>query len=243
MRKLFVLLLIPFFSCNEHPSHFVKGTLIIEAIGSDGIILAADSRAGWIRHMYSPVEKYRDSVPKIFLIKNSGLVAFYGVENYDGKGPEEVIKQFEAIPFNDSSYRLFKYFVNYLADKYPITESNGFKHNIYISGLYRNGEPAIIVGNLSKPTNEISNVRMRNDSFYTTSPDCTKYFSNLYKDNMSTEQLIPIIKKAFQYMSKIDTTYTIGGPITIVKVSRDNSIHWIQNDFRGYESQWKQINR
>ena len=60
---------------NKHLT--IKGTLIIGAFGTDGIILAVDSRSG-IVGPNNKIIGYIDSVPKMSLLNNQFPIAIAG---------------------------------------------------------------------------------------------------------------------------------------------------------------------
>ena len=83
------------------------------------------------------------------------------------------------------------------------------------------------------PKDSLSHVRLfsRKDSFYTNDVLAYERFSKIYKAEMTCEKLQNAINREISLSSFIDTTFSIGGPISIYKIDSSNNVTILQNDF------------
>lgn len=223
IMKVLILLLLPCFAYTQS-----GGTLIIAAIGSDGIMIAADSRSyiGTRGHAIA----YHDNYQKINIL-NGYQIAIAGINVLGDKPIYVVMNDFNKKYRKHSSIEIsLTDFNHYLDNIYGEKYNYGF--NKYIGGTYDHGIPELVAFFPKKKP-----MIGKRIASITTEPGLDHYF--IYTP-MTCKQLGVMAEKAIlKYALDSNLTYSIGGPITIVQITPDNNVHYLQNDFTN--SQYKRF--
>lgn len=219
---LFFVLIVLLLSCNCNSIKYqVGGTLVICAIASDGIIIAIDSRAS-IKGDKNNWVAFADSLPKLFLLNNKYPIAVTGGFSIHGKTCQSIISDFNLIEDpNKNVQQSFIDFKKYLLDKYKT-----FSSQFYGGGYYL-GMPYIY--SFTEKLQSADNNGFLNNI----GNDLTPYLKVYIQNNYSCDQLVPVFESAIKLYSKdFHLEQTIGGPISLLKVTAGNRVTWIKNDFR-----------
>jgi len=226
MRLAFFLIIVAksTFSQNLEPKKLgLHGTLIIAAIGTDGIMIAADSRT--ILYFNNPRENlaYFDGAEKITTIKHYG-VGVVGVAEVEGKSAIQIIKEYESSSDTNLDLSYIPYdFGKYLIHKLTNVQLQDLKNNLFIFCGYANKEAKIIGVYLEKDTFGVVSA----NHYLISDRDASRYFK--YNSKLNSFQLGQIAKKAiYEFALKEGKKETIGGEISILKVNSNNSYSWIK---------------
>lgn len=207
------------------------GTLVIAIICYDGIIMASDSRGSFIERLPNGKEHpfaYIDSMQKIFFLKNYS-VAITGVSMVNKKYYYQFLEEFNHSDSQDSNFgETFANFKSFLSTKYGINDSILFDNNFFISGFYEN-HIAKLVGYRKND----SLITSAHNGMLFSADNAKQSFFNLYdsyKLPLTCENGAFLAEKAI-YKFAIDSNKTseVGGPISIIKISPDNSITYIKS--------------
>ena len=109
-----------------------------------------------------------------------------------------------------------------------------------MAGYLENGQPLLVGMNFKHMS---SGDRSDYISCYTDIMDTIK---KVYKPGMLCSQLEHMLRGIIREDERRDTTYLIGGPISIIKINTDNTTSYIQNDFSKYpegHGKWKKVKR
>jgi len=195
-----------------------QGTIIIGAIANDGIIIAADSRAG-IAGNNKEILAYIDSLPKLTLLINRYPIAFAGKGNLLDKFYINIVKDFNKTePKNKDVQSCFIDFREYLLNISPRIE------NTFIGGAYYDSAPWLFSFSDSIKT-------ASQDMFYFNEPELTPYLKKYTDSNISCKKLAIILDSVIhKYAMDAHKEAMIGGPVSIIKISEGNKIEWMQNN-------------
>jgi hypothetical protein len=202
-----------------------KGTLIIIGIATDGIVIAADSRVtkatligGEIRDV-----NYRDCCQKIFIV--AGLpMANTGLYNIGPLPLSDFVKEYNQTVSvtRGSLMEILRSFGRYFYIKNPDV---GEKNTLYFAG-YRN-DSALIYYTKGKDAYGSNITIILSDSI--ADPYIKKNLPKKLNGNFSCKELEKVFEKTIQECSKLRKT--IGGPVSIIRITKDNTFEWIKNDF------------
>lgn len=202
------------------------GTLIIATITDEGIYMAADSRGA----IYETSDRselplaYYDSSCKIMKLKQF-MIGISGPTALNKTYYSEILNQFNKLPFKniDDIYKTYLKFKSFLDSAYPIASNPSRNRNIFLIAGYEKGKPKLL-GIKS------SNMIVRTEGSIISDNAAQKYVlqnNSDYRIPMTTR-----FEKTISDFAKFENkTYLVGGPVTVINISPDNKIKWIQNDF------------
>lgn len=197
----------------------IKGTILIGGIASDGVVIAADSRAG-ITDKSGQVVAYIDSVPKIYII-GAYPVAIAGSYDIGNKIVQRVTQEYSKnnMAVNQDMKNIFKRLQYYLLSSHIDTMQ------IFFGGGYFGNKATVI---------DISSNHFRTETggYIFNDTDVTRILK-IYNDKIHTsEELRKIFEKVIYTVARENKKEdVVGGPISIVKILKNNKIVWLQNDF------------
>lgn len=207
-----------------------SGTLLVGIIFDDGIYIASDSRGslfGTDDYTKEPIA-YIDSLPKIFLL-NKLPVAVAGNSQIGKKYCYQVISDFNrTLSVEDNIQISFSKFKKYLNTKYPIDSFPDRKREGFMSGGYFNGNPHLI-GFDSSGDIILEKGMLSSDG------KALKNANKLHKPNNQKDVITLLEGIIYDFAKDMNKTNTIGGPISIVKITPNNKVYFLKNDFRNRE--------
>lgn len=228
---LFGILL--FCNCGYDSTNNRIGTLIIVSVATDGILIASDSRATELEvnakdHKQWLVSGYVDSCQKIVIVRGVPI-GCAGVDYFAGKELDQIVKNYNGTIKKDANSHLtFGQFVNYLTSQYPAEKYPMLSANSYLSAYYF--DDVVFISRVQHNSPNIYAQRGKG-AITVASTDLAQPLIDKYipVKNRTVAELKPLLEKVINEFSKIHLT--IGGPITILKINKDNSCGYIQNDF------------
>ena len=118
------------------PVELSRGTIIVAAVGRDGIVLATDSRIAKGNSITGLVDFYRDSACKILKI-NGFVVSCVGVTDYDKENIWNIAKEYDKSAPHHNAYWTLSTFIDYLTAKYPLATHPWLRDNgFFIAGYH-----------------------------------------------------------------------------------------------------------
>jgi hypothetical protein len=203
-----------------------QGTVIIAAVGTDGVMLAADSRVT-VRHN-GKILAYYDGLSKIYRMGNFGL-ALIGTAASDRVYLPPVFSAFgrhtdlTQTPIEQIPRLLFEYIQKRLASD----EFTQFAGNTYIlTGYYKN--TAFIMPFAFQPQ---AHMVLRDEVVtdkYVSDSTAVKFFN--YAKELSCKQLAKSAEAAIYQSAKIGRKEIfVGGPIAVLTIKPDGT--FVANDF------------
>lgn len=229
--KFNVSILIFFFVVNYiNSSQLHKtdkyGTTIVFAEGTDGIVIAADSRiTNYLDNEKKIINYYRDSAQKIFFIHGYPL-AISGLYGLEGKEWSQIVKEFNQFNLAKTDcFSIFGQFLSFVQEYYPSSKQPPAKTNGYYCVGYKKDTAYMLAynGNDSGTIRHISIF----DSCGASTDFAGKIIKKKYKkvscDSLST-LLVETIKESY-------VREGTGGPITVVRLLKNNMAIVLQNDF------------
>lgn len=197
----------------------IRGTVIIGAIATDGILIVADSRA-CIVGPNNELVAYIDSVPKLTLLNSQYPIALAGKSTLGDKFYINIINDFnntEQIEKDIS--QSFVDFREYLLNLSPHLGAS------FVGGGYYNNAPYLF--DFSDSTKHAGQ-----DAFIFNHPELAPYLKKYADSLVSCERLIKILPPIiYDFAKDSKKEYEIGGPIAIIKITLGNKIEWVQNNF------------
>lgn len=229
-----ILLSLIYLQCNSsNPNVDDKGlnhgTVILAAIGKDGIILVSDSRIGISTDNSMYVHGYYDRQQKVYSLKKYAI-GVYGVQSFRCDYTRKVINDFLALrPTYNTPAELNQQFVQHIKTKYPADAESIFRISCYISIGYVNQEPKI---------SAIMHSRIIENKDWIWTPggpkdmDPNGFFD--YSRSYTCDQLAKNAQKAIAEFVKhepAEAKKRIGGPISIIKIDKNNKVTFLKNNF------------
>jgi len=223
---IFLILILQIFSSSSPKESAryisqmtIKGTLIIGAIGTDGIILAVDSRV-CIIGPDSNVIGYIDSIPKLSLLNDQFPIAFAGKSTIGEEFVESIIKQ-----FNDQENRSRNVQESFIDFREVLEKVDNRFSQKFIGGGYYEAKPYLFSFNNTERSADPT-------GFVFSEPDLAPYIEKYTDRTRSCKQLGNILEAAiYSYAQDKKKEFEIGGPISIINVLPGNEIVWQQNNF------------
>lgn len=193
----------------------LHGTIIIAAIGSDGIVIATDSRMV-LKDSKGTLIAYIDGVKKLYQLKKF-VFALAGNPMINGNHFFNTLKHLDTTNvFYNSPREFIDLFLNYYREISSQALQQALQNSIYVSGYY----------NGFKVNNEFQTENIRADSFYMSNYrsyiDSNKLWN--FKPNLTTKELIPMVEKVINKIIKLNEIKDIGGPITILAIDKNNNV-------------------
>lgn len=197
-----------------------KGSYFIAAICTDGIVIGADSRSAILSGITeTPIVSY-DTVQKVYVLDGFAC-AVAGIMKFSNKPLYYYLNQFSK------NYKIsgpIKYhmrqFLWFLRDSFPSLVDQFKNVNMIFAGYF-------------KDTPSISYIK--NNLIYSISKgaicsDSLSDFNDQFKPTMTCSEAAPLIENSIQnYTIKYKKEHTIGGPIMILKISKNNDTLWMKN--------------
>lgn len=206
-----------------------KGTLIIAGVGSDGILIAIDSRITDLTNEVKQQAKfYRDSCQKMFIVRGVPI-AIAGAFNFGSQPAWEYIKDYNDVdPTRKGTCKeVFVTFIQDLIIAFPKSRYSDLTRNYFITAGYINDSAEILSckdGILEGGyASIVLSKRDAKSSLYKYLPDTA------YLKRLPCTKLQHIFTKAIADFGRLNLT--VGGPVSIIKINPDNSYSCIQNDF------------
>jgi hypothetical protein len=218
----------------------IHGTLVIIAVGKDGIMMAADSRSNFGPDGAKPL-LFFDSTEKISRLKNYG-VAIVGLAATIKVDLADQFQKFESTTQENKDLpELITNFYRYLLNSIPTVDFLAFRETWLLFAGYDNGNPQIIATKINdNGTSYKSHIIL--DSVVSDN-DASKYFK--YKAHLTCKHLGVLAEQAIgKYAFDTKQTNAIGGPISILQVKPSTNSVFLQNDFTNHiHTQWDFIKR
>ncbi len=197
---------------------FLKGTLIIAGVATDGVIIAADSRGSY--GTKDDLIGYVDKLPKIYLLNNKFPIAVAGQTDINDKLVSEIVSEFNQKENRTKDIK--ESFEDF--QKYLLGLSKDFPQK-FIEGGYYNGIPHIF--NLSKDL-----VEGTPNTFLASDSAANIYLAPFTKSILPSKKLQIIFPNVIEKFAKeTGKENHIGGPISVVKILPNNKIKWMANNF------------
>lgn len=209
-------------SFSQNYEYHVGGSFAIAAIGSDGIMIAADSRLNFHKVPENPLA-YQDGVQKVFIIGTS-VVAFLGTASIDGDLLYKVIEDYKFVtPVIPKADLLIRSLGAYVKSHYSEKGYQLFTKNIIISSSYTNGIPRISVykGEITSQIASIIDSGYVQPAATTFSTQYLKKYNCIKMGKLATEAI-------YKYAKSSNKEASIGGDIRILKIT-EKEIVWLKN--------------
>lgn len=222
---LFSILFSPLFASSQN-KFGIHGSFIIAAIGSDGIMIAADTRGAFYdtRDAKETTLAYYDTIQKI-IPANNFVVGNMGNAIIGGKSIYTLINLYLQDSARNVSIDSFvSDFLKFYKENVPLSLYKLALKNCYISIGYNKKTPKICIKWF--PYNQ--DTCMANYGYVLTDERCQ--FGAYYNSKKNCAQLAELAEKyIYSFAKQYNQQYTIGGPIMIIKVSKDNIVTWLKN--------------
>lgn len=181
--------------------------------------MAADSRST----LGSPGFLHVDSTVKIYKV-NGFLIACSGVVTFNGAYLDEIIANYNvAHKFKTDCIKNFQSFVSYMRINYPYPIYDS-KTNKYFSGGYVNDTAFVMYYEGGKGAAEA-------DYCFTQRSDTDSLFKKVYNKKQSCAKIAIVAERFIQNVADTMKSKEVGGPVSIFRINKDNSIVCIKNDF------------
>lgn len=203
------------------------GTLILSALTSDGIVIAADSRQVLIQDM-KPIS-YSDSCQKIYTLKGGHPFAFTGNSKFnDEMYLYELVANFGKTQLSDgvNRYETLKTFVSLPVFARPTPEN---KKNALYSGFYRESQPYLFQfanGKIDTIHGFYISDAGAAETFFQFLPKKDIEYRLARSTSRSIAETFDTIIKSFSRVRK-----DVGGPVSIIIIKPDNTFTFFKNDF------------
>ena len=219
----------------------IDGTLIIMAVGKDGIIIAADSRTDITKNALEDTLPlaYFDSTEKITALRHYA-VAITGMPATNMVDLAERLEEFDSA--NAQPLPLTQYinaFYRYLYSQIPRSDFLAFRDTYIIFTGYDNDLPRIVITKISEDGMGFRSIESKDSTV--SSWNASPYFK--YAKGLSCYKLGKMAEKSIYAFAKENHRQNkIGGPISILKINPDGTKEWIQNDFSKHiQTQWDML--
>lgn len=189
------------------------GTFIGVIVTQDGIVVGSDSRSTFVDPGNKPVG-YVDRMPKIY-VKHGAAVAVAGLTSVEDELLSSFMRRNDDLldsPVNEILYEV--------AHKLPFRNTNSV---LMLSAGFANGEPTIC----AKVPSEPQSCRKTGYFANKTSPGLRRWFEARNGHPAATAEAGAALERAIREAADLDST--IGGPITLLEVSRGVDPRWLQN--------------
>lgn len=209
----------------------IEGSFMIVAIGSDGIMVASDSRANFADSndpAHTPLG-YFDFVQKTFILKNRMTISSTGMGIIGQYFEYYLVKDFEKYTLLDQKvYDLLKTYDAYLKSVCD-EKTYAALENSRIACGYENGKPYLCYYEPKEPYRFINETYIESGG---------SIFPKLYDKKLTCDSLGKLAKKAiYQFAADNKKKSLIGGLINIAKVTSENVI-WLENEPK---PKWKTV--
>lgn len=222
MKKANVIIITLFLFASSSYGQRLYGTAIAAMKCSDGILIAIDSRmtigATFDSGQYADVA-YIEGIPKITFINNFP-VAFQGSLIFGNSYLFKITSDFNKLL--DANKNVID--VN-IAFKDYIKSLNIMTGQKIISGGYKDGKPFLFYFNGGSDTLAVDTASVGWVVTGNAYKQMQKYPNKLYTCNAGKLILNAVINNT----AKSDKL--VGGPVSIIKINKDNSTEWMQNGF------------
>lgn len=222
---LFIFCIIYSLSCSSKNPVIRKGTCIVAAIGTDGIIIAADSRSINEYVLTKEIKTYSDSVEKIYVVKGYPI-AFMGREEYDGKFLSDIVADYNSLrtPLSTCAQNLID-FATYMKTTYPISKYPFSEQNIFVSIGYMGKRPYLLLMSELDSGTHYSTL-----TYVSTDPNLTNFLDKRYTLSPCERLKDSIAKGMTDFFTTLPHQFC-GGPISVMKIDTENKAEFIYNDF------------
>jgi hypothetical protein len=201
----------------------ISGSFVITAVGSDGIIMASESRANIFDRTdtkQTPVG-YFDTIQKVFP-KDNMAIAETGQGVIANTFFSALINDFYCKLVNCSAKDVLPALIEYVNRFLPKEIHQDFFNQKLFSAGYNNSIPTICYYN----NQQTPNFDCINHGFIQSDKTI---FGNKYSGKMKCQELALLAEEAIkEYASHSDRWKTIGGPISVLQITRTNT-EWILN--------------
>ena len=189
------------------------GTFIGVIVAEDGIVMGSDSRSTFVDAGNKPVG-YVDRMPKIY-VKHGAALAVAGLTSVE----DELLSSFmrRNNDLLDSSVDEILYDV---AHKLPFRNTNSV---LMLAAGFANGEPTICAKIPIEPQSCRKTGYFANKS----SPGLRRWFEAQNGRKPTAAEAALALDRAIREAADLDST--IGGPITLLEVSKGDDPRWLQN--------------
>lgn len=219
-RLITILLFLPSLSHGQT----IGGTIIVAVIGSDGIIICADSRTAMRDNKFNKIVAYWDNTQKIFPIGKNYVIGFSGSASHNGIMMSEIINDFNVLNKDYTSTTNVKHsFLFYYNSRFPETDLR--KQNVIMVIGYDNGTPSISALDMHGTDGTMHSGCIVSDAL------AGSYFENC-KSKLSCDELMKIIPPdIYKYVKEKHMRNLIGGSLCFIKIDkRTNSMSFV-NDY------------
>lgn len=197
----------------------IHGSLVLAGVGTDGIVIAADSRV-IIRSPDGQTSLgYFDGFPKIQLLKDKYPISTVGSTLIGGHFINTIVYDFNMAGIEDLDLDTsFKRFRNNLLGIMPDFT------NKFFGGAYANNNAQMYIF-----TSE--NIFPYPFGITGSEADLSPYIEKFDGLTLSSEELGHIFEEIiYQYAEDKNKEFEIGGPISVIKINPNNQVTWLQND-------------
>ena len=203
-------------SVNSQKTH---GTTIICAVGTDGIIMASDSRL--MNLPQGNYEWYRDSAQKIFNILGRP-VAFSGAYTIGEKKLWQIVEEINSYYRDIKEFHsFFQFIISYFIGVHPPKDTLENKTTAYSVGYI--GDSAYIYDYTFGASRAFDNTIFRTNGIIVDS---------MFKVKYKMTDCITLAKLAEETIRKYSKIrFATGGPISIIILGKNNNWYFKQNDF------------
>jgi len=230
MRKIiplvaFTLLGILLCSVTCKSQLLSTGSYSIAAICKDGIVIGADTRGASYYQAKGIIFKeplaYYDTIQKVFIVKNY-VLSTTGAIIIGDKFVSYYIKQFSlSLPDDVNMQSFIKLFYNFMGKNCPSFGKEFLDLQIIWCG-YENRKPEICAIRNGHYQCIVDSGSIQTDS--------ANHFGDSYSRKLTCNEATKLIENSiYRHAQKHKLTYSIGGPIMILKITPDNKIEWLKN--------------
>ncbi len=224
LKLIILLAVLPTYLFSQD-SLKVRGTYFIGAICKDGIVIGVDTRENLMtsnKKFPGGFLAYYDTIQKVFSINNF-IIANQGNAFFGGKSLHFYLKRFSSSEFaaNCNTLNALEKIDSFFKFQYPLLEQP-FLSVVSITGGYVDGKAIICALWHQKVLCVAKSGSIASDT--------KSNFLKLYDSNYSCVKMAKVIEKCiYEVARKTNSTKMIGGPIMVLKITKDNKVHWIQH--------------
>ncbi|HVS92444.1 MAG TPA: hypothetical protein VHE59_10445 [Mucilaginibacter sp.] len=204
----------------------LHGSLITIELGTDGIVVCADSRAMIMKD--GRPYAYFDSVAKITQVRGI-IFGTTGVANLGHRNLLNLARQIEnKIDWNHATLSFIINYVRAIKAMFSVEEIELLKENDFVVASYINNKPAIYEFTLQDLMDNSQIHPMR--TYYVTAAPAVKYLK--YDSTATCKKLAKLAERAiYKYSKEFLVDYSVGGPISVVQIMPNGQVNWIKNRF------------
>jgi hypothetical protein len=204
-----------------------SGTLLLGAVGSDGIVITADSRGSIYPNADQTKQPiaYIDSLCKIFTIKGYPI-AVAGNTAINGRFIYQIIEAFELSYQGENRIDLIcESFHLYIENTYPLSLYPEHYSLAFLSGGYVDGKPFMVIY-------DRMGVHIQHGGTISNDKDVLPFYHR-YADKLYSSVEIANMQESIVYAfaNESGKKYRVGGPVSSIIIYTNNRTFIYKNDF------------